>query len=272
MSTLAEVLRDPARLDGWLVVGVLVAARVAPLTVLVPWMTLQGSPALVRAALVLALTAALAPLAAGALDAGTLAQAGPLQLAAFGLREVLVGGIFAVAAALPFWALDWAGRLVDTWRGASLVEVLTPDGERTSPLGQLHLLLGVVLFFSLGGHRLAFAAFGEGLVVAPPGAVDLAASAETFALGVARLTAAALAFAAALAAPAAAAIVVVEVGLGLVARSAPQIPVFFAGMPLRAAVGLAAVLLGLSILVGELPAAFEETYALLGRWMRALSP
>ena len=61
-------------------------------------------------------------------------------------------------------------------------------------------------------------------------------------MGSLRLVADALAFATALTAPAAVAIVVVEVALGLVARATPQIPVFFARMPLRAAVGLGAVL------------------------------
>ena len=259
-------------LDRWLAVAGLVAARVAPLTVFAPWLTLRRTPPVLRAALVVALTGALAPLAFDAAPAD-LHRASGLVYAAWVLREALVGTLFAVATALPLFALDWAGRLVDTWRGASLAEVIAPPtGERTSPLGDLYLLMGIALFLSLGGHRLAFAAFADGLQVAPVGAVAPGDAAESLAFGAARLTGAALALAAALAAPAAAAIVLVEVALGLVARSAPQVPVFFAGMPLRAATGLAAALLGLTVLMGELPLAFEDAVDAAARCLAGVAP
>jgi type III secretory pathway component EscT len=239
----------------WLVVGALVAARVAPLTIFAPWLALRSTPPVLRAALIVALTVSLTPIA---IESAPAIAPGGLELALLSVREALVGTTFALATALPLYALDWAGRLVDTWRGASLAEVINPHtGERTSPIGDLYLLMGVVLFLSLGGHRVAIEAFAGALETIPVGTGDVAGGAETVAMGALRLFGNALAFAAALAAPAAAAIVLVEAALGLVARAAPQIPVFFAGMPLRAAVGIAAALLGLSILVGELPAAYR---------------
>ncbi|MCB9619369.1 MAG: flagellar biosynthetic protein FliR [Sandaracinus sp.] len=273
VEELARALSDEATLDRWILLGVLVAARIAPLTVVAPWLTLRRTPPFLRGALILGLTVALAPLAAGAASVDALFGADAATLVAWVIREVLVGTLFALATSLPFFALDWAGRLVDTWRGASMAEVIAPPtGERTSPVGDLQLMVGIVLFLTLGGHRLAFAAFAEGLVVAPPGSVDLAGSAPELALGAARLTGSALAFAVAIAAPAGVAIVLVETALGLVARSAPQIPVFFAGMPLRATVGLAAALLGLAVLLGELPGAFEDALAIAAQWMRDLAP
>lgn len=237
-------------------VGVLVASRVAPLTLVAPWLALRSAPVVLRTAITLALTVSLTPLA---IESAGVLPTGALSLSALAVREVLIGTVFAVASGLPLFALDWAGRLVDTWRGASLAEVIAPPtGERTSPLGDLHLLLGIALFVVLGGHRLAIAAFAEGLATVPVGAWAPGADLGAVAFGAARLTGSALAFAAALAAPAAAAIVLVEASLGLLARSAPQIPVFFAGMPLRAAVGLGAALLALSLVVDELPEAFRQ--------------
>jgi type III secretory pathway component EscT len=258
VDVLIEWLGGWANVERWLATGALVAARVAPLTLFAPWLMLAKTPVVIRSGVVVALTFAFAPLCVGRIDAEALEATHGLTFAAWVLREAMVGTLFAVATAVPFYALDWAGRLTDTWRGASLAEVIAPPtGERTSPLGDLYLLMGIAVFVSLGGHRFALAAFAEGLVVAPPGSIDLAARADEIVWGAARLTGSALAFAASIAAPAAVSIVVVEAGLGLVARSVPQVPVFFAGMPLRAAVGLAAALIGLSVVVGELPAAFE---------------
>lgn len=256
MERLVEWLGGEDAILRAVAVGALVAARVAPLTILAPWLSMRAAPAVLRTGLILALTVALAPLA---LESAPAIPPGGLTIAMLAAREALVGATFAVASALPLYALDWAGRLVDTWRGASLAEVINPySGERTSPIGDLYLLMGVVLFVLLGGHRLAIAAFAEGLETVPVGSLAMGGGVEDVAFGAARLAGSALAFAAALAAPAAAAIVLVEVALGLVARAAPQVPVFFAGMPLRAAVGIAAALLGLSILVGELPDAYRN--------------
>lgn len=267
MEALIAWLGGDERVARVLVVGLLVAARVAPLALLAPWLSMRQAPTVLRTAVVLALTAALTPLAVE--SAPAIPPALPV-VALLALREVLVGSLFAIATALPFYALDWAGRLVDLWRGASLAEVIAPPtGERTSPLGDLYLMMGVVLFVVLGGHRLALAAFAEGLAEVPVGEAALASGLGDVALGAMRLAANALAFGVALAAPAAVAIVLVEVSLGLVARAAPQIPVFFAGMPLRAAVGLAAALLALSLVADELPAAFRGAIDAASRLVRA---
>jgi len=269
MQALLDRLGGEAVLWQTLTLYALVLARVAPLGFLAPWIALRDAPVLVRTATMLALTAAMAPLAAAS------AHALPIGAFAFGvavLREVSTGTLFAVAAALPFWALDWTGRLIDTWRGASLAEVLAPPtGENTSPLGTLYLLLGVVIFLALGGHRLALEAFVEGLSNAPVGAPVAVHGLGQAVLGSVRLSADALAFAVALAAPAAVSLVLVEIALGLIARAAPQVPVFFAGMPLRAGVGLAAALLGLAIVVGRLPDAFRDALGAASGLLRMLS-
>ncbi|MEM1415377.1 MAG: flagellar biosynthetic protein FliR, partial [Myxococcota bacterium] len=64
--------------------------------------------------------------------------------------------------------------------------------------------------------------------------------------------------------------VLVEASLGLVARAAPQVPVFFAGMPLRAAAGLAGALLALAALGGRLAPALGSGIDAAAAWLRAL--
>lgn len=249
-------LGGPDQVTRVLAAGGLVAARVGPLTVLAPWIALRSAPATVRSALILALTVAFVPLA---LETAPVIDTTPSLWAFALMREAVIGLLFAFAAALPFFALDWAGRVTDIWRGASLSEVLAPaTGDRTSPLGELYLFTGIVLFLTLGGHRFALDVFADSLVFAPIGGVTAVTSFGDVALGAARLSAVALTFAAALAAPAAVCIVLVELSLGLIARAAPQVPVFFAGMPLRAATGLAAALVALTVLIDQLPTAFQD--------------
>jgi type III secretory pathway component EscT len=268
-TELVEAIRSGA-FDDALAKGALVAARLAPLTVVAPWIALRDAAASVRAALVLLLTLALAPLAFAHADAAASAASAAELLPVQMLREAMVGFVFAVATAVPFYALDHGGRLVDAMRGASSSEVIAPPtGERTSPFGDLYLLAGVALFASLGGPRLAIEVLAKSFEVVPIGAaVDFGRT--TFALGAARLFAFALAFGLSVAAPAALSIVLVEAALGLIARASPSIPVFFAGMPLRAAAGIAGSLLGLSVVFDRLPEVFRATLEGAGRLVAAL--
>lgn len=271
MDELLAWLGGEAQIARTIAVGALVGARVMPLAILAPWLGLRGAPVMVRTVVALALTVALVPIA---LPVAAEVPAAPLTIAAWMAREALVGATFAIATALPLHALDWAGRLVDTWRGASMSEVIAPPtGERTSPIGDLQLMMGVAVFLALGGHRLAIGAFAEGLQVVPIGAVQVdQQTLAGVAFGALRLFAVALAFGVAVAAPAAAAIVLGEVALGLVARATPQVPVFFAGMPIRAMLGIAAVLLALSIVAGELAPAFRDAIESASRLIAPFAP
>lgn len=238
-------------------VALLLALRLAPLTVLAPWIALRGSPPLLRAALLAVLVGALLP---HALASAPALPEDPASIAAIGLRELALGTMIAIACALPLHALHESGRLADVLRGAQ-GEVSGPGGERTSPLGALTLLLGTSIFLAVGGHDLVLAALADGVHAMPPGSG--AAAAAPF-LEVARALTHTLTLAVAFAAPALLSLVTADVALGLVARSAPQIPVHFAGMPLRAAVGIAAVLLSLAIAMPRLGELFAWGARLAG--------
>jgi len=68
------------------------------------------------------------------------------------LRECGVGLVMGFVAACMFRAVEAAGRLTDTLRGANLADVIAPgEGSRSSPLGELLLLLSVVVFLEAGG-------------------------------------------------------------------------------------------------------------------------
>ncbi|MBX3273043.1 MAG: flagellar biosynthetic protein FliR [Sandaracinaceae bacterium] len=250
--TLPEALlgSDPAAAA---TVLALVLARTLPLAFVAPWLGLRGTALFARVAAALVIALALAPLARAvspALPEGV----APLALAL--VREALVGAAFAIALSAPLYALLWTGSLIDRWRGSP------PDATAASagsPLGQLHLGAGVVLFVLLGGHRLALAAFAGGLVDLPAGAPASAVSLGQLALGAMRIVADALVLSVAFLAPAAIAFVLVELAFGLAARVAPAVSGWMEAMPLRAALGVALALFGLSALVGRLGPVFARS-------------
>ncbi len=247
----------------------LVLARVAPVVYLAPFL---GGPALssaVRFVVAVAITAALYPAAAVATVDTPEAGVFVLLLA----KEVLIGVCLGLLASVAFHALSMAGQLVDISRGTAAGQVQNPfAGGESSPLASLHLLLAVVLFVVLGGHRAFLAALAGSFEVIPIGELPLApAGVQGAALLAAELVGGAIAAALMLAGPAVAAVVLVDVTLGLLGRTAPQIGTYFMAMPLRAAAGLAMVLLTLAVVLPDIVLYLDGAVAVVGRVTALLS-
>ncbi len=170
-------------------------------------------------------------------------------------REVAVGVTLGFAGAAVFRAAEAAGRLVDVARGANLSEVLSPFGEeRSSPLAAVYLLLTVVIFFEIGGVGHVATALARSYEAVPLGGAigggGLTGAVELVVVATARI----LQSSVGLAAPGLVSLFLADLVLGALARLAPQIPVYFTGMPLKALAGVGIVLLGL----GGLQAALTE--------------
>ncbi len=253
MERLYALLALEASPSRALAVGALLAVRLAPLTLVAPVLTVRGVPALVRTTILLALVLGLLPTA---LAAAPEVPSDAASLALLSLREATIGAAFALVVSVPFFAIDHAGRVVDQLRGGGQAEITVPSGERTSLLGGAVGLFAIALFAASGGHRVLVDALAEGVRASPPGAASSAADLASMLAESARLLTLVLTLGVSLAAPAILALVAADVGLAVVARTAPQLPVYFAGMPLRAWLGIAAVLLALAWITPELADAF----------------
>jgi flagellar biosynthesis protein FliR len=252
-------------------VAILVIARVIPITLLTSWIALRATPnlgLLAVSALVAILLTPYALATAPALSTDT-----PLLLLLVA-REILIGTVFAIAVALPFFALAWAGRLTDTLRDPSLGtnSILSSQSSQT-PLRNLYVLTGMVLFFSIGGHRLAITALTESFVAIPIGSSNQAAFVPTLTWESVRLVASALTLSLLLAAPVAAMIALSEFAFGIVDRSLPNLSLYLvAGIPLRALVILLGALFSIAIIIDMLPQLFREAIEGAGALLKRLAP
>lgn len=249
MERLYALLALDASPSRALAVGALVAIRLAPLTVVAPAVVARGVPAIVRATILFALVLGLLPVA---LSVAPEIPTDAASLVVLGLREAVLGSAFALVASVPLWAADHAGRVVDVARGSAQAEITLPSGERTSLLGGATLLFAIALFAASGGHRVVVEALAQGLRASPPGLGARPADLADTVAESARLLTLVLSLGISLAAPALVALVAADVGLAVIARTAPQLPVYFVGMPLRAWLGIAALLLALAWITPEL--------------------
>lgn len=155
----------------------------------------------------------------------------------FILNELLIGSIIGFTMAIPFWALDSAGFIVDTIRGASMGTILNPSlGEATSILGILFVQMFMALFFLHGGLDQILESLFHSYQIIPPGhilhfnrkLVDLLMSQWTmlFRLCISFVL------------PAVVVMVLCDLAIGLINRSAQQLNVFFIAMPVKSALAL----------------------------------
>lgn len=260
---------DGAGLEHTLGIGLLVAARVTPLVWLAPWLSGRAISPWIRLSMILVLTIALTPLAAmhaPALDPKF------AEISLLAAREIAIGAVFALAASLPFYALRWSGDFIDIWRGVSFAETRAAlTGEPAGPLGELYFLAGIVAFLSLGGHRLAMAAFADMLLAAPIAAPLHPTSLSAVIPESLKLFAQAFAFSVMLAVPVGTALAVAELSLGIIGRVAPEFAFSLAAMPLRAVLGLAVALLAFSSWPILLPNTFDGAIRTAAQFIETLA-
>jgi flagellar biosynthesis protein FliR len=233
-------------LPGSLLAVGLGAARTVPVTWLVSPLGGARLPAAARLAFGVMLAALAAPALSAAAAGAGLERAGGVLVALVLAREILVGLGVGLVVSFFFRAAETAGRLVDVLRGASLAEVLVPTSdERASPVGALYLLLATLVFLELGGVPRLLAALLASYDAVPLAGALTAANLRGAAWVVTTASARLLEAALALAAPVVVAVWLTDVALGMVARLAPQVPVYFVGLPAKGLLAVGVVLVGL---------------------------
>jgi len=172
----------------------------------------------------------------------------PLQLA-FGVGgELVFGLIMGLGLSLTFIAISWAGEIMGQQMGFNLAETFDPAmGSGGSLVGDLYFMLTLVIFMFIGGHRAMVLGLAASFKTLP--VLHAGMSQGLFDLFASLLTAATV-LAVKVAAPMLVTMLVVDVALGFLGKTVPQINVMNAGLTLRAGLGIAVLVVGL-ILTSE---------------------
>ncbi len=153
------------------------------------------------------------------------------------LRELFVGITIGFASSMLFAAVQFAGRLVDTQMGFAMVQLVDPfTSAATTVTGQLQVLIFSIIFLLINGHYFLLLAVQKSFEIIPllgghmPGGsvanLMVTMVGNIFTLGIR------------LAAPVFSVLVLTSLSLGIVARTVPQINIFFVGLPLKIGLGI----------------------------------
>ena len=159
--------------------------------------------------------------------------------------ELIFGLAMGMALGLTFIAVTWAGEIIGQQMGINLGEVFDPQfGKQSTLIGDMYFMLTLVVFLLCNGHHAMLRGIRTSLEVLPLLSVGM--SADLLSLMLDLLKAATL-LAMQLAAPMLLTMLVVDLALGFIGKTMPQINVMTAGVSMKTAIGIGVLLVGLTI-------------------------
>lgn len=216
----------------------LLYARLGGILMLLPAFSDESVPGRIRMMIALAITASLYPLmrqhVAPALE---YVSSGNIALASTLLTELLLGIALGLVVRIFFHAIGIAGGIISLQIGMTSALVFDPSaGGQVPVLAKFISIAALLLCMSTGVHHLWIASLVKCYDHFPVGMVAPAGDFAQLALMSAR---GAMALGLSLAAPIVVYGIVFNVALGLTARLAPQIQIFFIAQPLNLLLGIA---------------------------------
>ncbi len=235
---------------------VLILIRVLAIVLVLPVVSGRQVPMPVKLGLALALALVVTPTVdtAGA----TLPRNGLMLLLAI-VKEIGIGLLIGFLGQLVLAGIQVAGQLIGYQMGFGIVSVMDPQGsQQLSIIAIFEHLLAMFLFFVFNVHHLLIQALAESFRLIPllQGRYPLSVMEQLV-----RNSAALFVTAIQVGAPVMAVLLFVNLSMGLIAKTVPQMNVFIVAFPVQIGVGL--VMLGLSLPVTA--GMFQRIFATLGR-------
>lgn len=216
----------------------LFATRLGGLMLIAPIYSARTVPVPVRTALVVLLTAALAP----ALVGSTAPAVTPATLG----TELLIGFSIGFGAAVLVGAAEVAGDVLALQSGLSGAGTLDPlTGIQSQALGDFLKMVVITLLLASGGHILMLQALADSIAALPPGQPVAAADGMIAMVG---LGGSLFSIGVQIAAPVMAAAFVGNLAMGVLARTAPQLQVFMLAYPMQIVIGIMVLALALPLI------------------------
>jgi len=230
----------------------LALTRILAVLIHIPVLGSQNSPNQIRIGLGLVLTLVLIPWQPLPPDAQT------MGLIAFSVaigKELLIGTLSGFASALIFGAVEMAGEVMGMGSGFGSSRIFNPTiNESGSAFNQLFVIIASMYFMVVDGHHAILIALERTFKVIPINGDLPINSLESLM----KITAQLFITGVQLALPVMVALFLADLTLGLLARVAPQVQVFFLGLPLKVGVSLIGIGLLFSVIFPSLNSLYQS--------------
>lgn len=249
-----------AMLAGWLQMYFWPFLRIGGLVLAAPLLSAPAVAPRIRLVLALLLTLVIAPLLPQLPPVAVFSGPWWLQI----LREILIGIAMGFVLQLVLEAVMLAGDLISYGMGLGFAQLADPLHGASAPmLGQFYQVCTLLLFLSFGGLLRLVQLLADSFHAAPLGGAMPDAG---LLRAVADFGGVCFAGGLRIALPMIVALLLVNLGFGVMNRSAPALNALSIGFPLSLVVGL----VGLRFTLPQLPQAvialFDQAWSFLGAW------
>jgi flagellar biosynthesis protein FliR len=172
------------------------------------------------------------------------------------IKELAVGLTIGFASAFLFTAVQFAARLIDMEMGFGMVDLIDPMSEESiTVMGQLWIIVFTIVLLLINGHYFFILAIEKSFTVIPLAGVHIQAGpiASHFSDMVGEVFVLSLK----MSAPVYVTLILTEMTLGIVARTAPQINIYFVGLPGKILIGIVTTVIAFPMLAGLFRKIFE---------------
>lgn len=175
------------------------------------------------------------------------------------LKEVLVGLLIGLIAFIILSAVQIAGGFIDFQMGFAVANVIDPQTGAQSPLiGQYFYIFALLFLLSVNGHYLLIDGIINSYQFIPLEAfIDFS---ELFSEFIIKTFNKMFVIAFQMAIPLVGCLFLVDVALGIIARTVPQLNVFVVGLPLKIAVSFTVLLFFIAIYIMLTRMLFETMF------------
>jgi flagellar biosynthesis protein FliR len=157
--------------------------------------------------------------------------------------EMMFGLAIGMILSFVFIAVQWAGEIIGQQMGLNIGSVLDPQyGSQGSVVSDAYFMLLLVIFLMVRGHHALLSGLHDSFEALPLLTVGINRGLFDNIIG---LFHASTILAVQLAAPMLVTILIVDVALGFIGKTVPQMNVMTAGMTLRSLIGMIVLIVGL---------------------------
>ena len=185
-------------------------------------------------------------------------------------KELFIGWLIGLVAYIVLTAVSMAGKIMDMQVGFAVVQMMDPTTQQqTGLIGTFLYNLTIIYFVVTNGHHVIIAALMESFRIIPLDSMVWNTSLPEL---VTDLTAGIFMNGMKIAMPVTFAILLTNVGLGILARTMPQMNIFVVGIPMQLMIGITMISMILPFYILFLDVIFNEMYANISIALKALAP
>jgi flagellar biosynthesis protein FliR len=159
--------------------------------------------------------------------------------------EMMFGLAMGMILSFVFISTQWAGQMIGQQMGLNMGEVVDPQfSGASSVIGDFYYFLTLVIFLFVGGHREMIRGIRDSFDSLPLLSVGINASVLNLVI---QMFATATTLAMRLAAPVLVTMLIVDLTLGFIGKTMPQLNVMASGLSIKSMIGIIVIMIGISL-------------------------